>query len=92
MQSPAGSFDRRNLTVAIAQCNGDTGNSDLPILGFGCFFMLQKAHHKANAGETEIYGEFVTGCNAKGTSGPAPTNIPGPHRIQLYNDPDSKDS
>jgi len=89
---PKGAFDRRNLSVVIAQCDAapNTGNSDLPILGFGCFFLLQEVAQKGN--EAEIYGEFVTDCNAKGNAGPVPVDIPGPNKIQLYNDPDSKDS
>jgi hypothetical protein len=92
--SPAlgGAYDRRNMTVVIAACGAgnNTGQSTLPILGFGCFFLLQEVKQKGN--EAEMYGEFVADCDAKGTAGPVPTNIPGPHTIQLYNDPDSKDS
>jgi hypothetical protein len=87
---PVGIEGRRNLTVTIAQCDGDTGNSDLPILGFGCFFMLQEVKQKGN--EAEIYGEWVQNCDAKGNAGPDPTDVPGPQVIQLYNDVDSKDS
>ena len=92
--SPAlgGAYDRRNMTVTIAACGAgtNTGQAALPILGFGCFFLLQEVKQKGS--EAEMYGEFVADCDAKGTAGPAPTNLPGPHTIQLYNDPDSKDS
>ncbi len=87
-----GAYDRRNMAVVIADCGtgSNTGQSSLPILGFGCFFLLQEVKQKGN--EAEMYGEFVADCNAKGAAGPLPTNVPGPHTIQLYNDPDSKDS
>jgi len=92
--SPAsgGAFDRRNMSVVIANCaaNPNNGQSDLPVLGFGCFFLLQDVKQKGS--EAEMYGEFVADCDAKGTVGPSPTNIPGPYLIQLYKDPDSGDS
>jgi hypothetical protein len=84
-------FDRRNMPVYIADCSGsNTGATELPILGFACFFLLQKAVQKGNA--AELYGEFQDLCAGDGTSGPAPTTIPGPYRIQLYKDSDSIDS
>jgi hypothetical protein len=85
---PLGAFDRRNLAVVIANCDGkNTGQSDLPILGLGCFFLLQEA--KQQGVEAEIYGEFVEECDANGSFGPFPptTNV-GPTKIILYNDID----
>jgi hypothetical protein len=88
---PTGAFDRRTLPVFIADCSGvNNGQTDLPILGFGCFHLLQEVVQKGN--EAEIYGEFVDSCAAQGTSGPEPTTIPGPYIIQLYHDSDSIDS
>jgi hypothetical protein len=84
---PQGAFDRRNLTVIIADCTGtNNGQSDLPILGFGCYFLLQEVKQKGN--EAEMYGEFVEECDAVGAFGPNPTTEPGPFLIQLYDDPD----
>ena len=38
-----GAFDRRNLPVIIADCEGkNTGATSLPILGLACYFMLQE--------------------------------------------------
>jgi Flp pilus assembly protein TadG len=91
--SPLGpaAFDRRNMPVYIADCSGfNAGQTNLPVLGFGCFFLLQEAVQKGN--EAELYGEFQDVCTAEGTSGPEPTEIPGPYRIQLYKDSDSFDS
>lgn len=88
---PVGAFDRRNMAVTIADCSGtNSGATSLPILGFGCFFLLQEVKQKGN--EAEMYGEFVAECDAKGVSGPNPVDQPGPFIIQLYNDPDSSDS
>jgi hypothetical protein len=88
---PAGAFERRNLSVVIVDCEGiNNGQSDMPILGFACYFLLQRV--KQNGQEAEMYGEFVEECEAKGTAGPVPTTAQGPKRIQLYKDVDSRDS
>jgi hypothetical protein len=87
----SGAFERRLMPVPIADCTGiNNGQTDLPILGMGCYFLLQEAVHKGN--ENEIYGEFVADCPAGGMPGPNPTSIPGPHIIQLYRDFASNDS
>lgn len=91
--SPLGpaAFDRRNMPVYIADCSGfNAGQTSMPILGFGCFFLLQEAAQRGN--EAELYGQFLDLCAAEGTSGPEPTEMPGPYRIQLYKDSGSYDS
>lgn len=91
--SPVGpaAFDRRNMPVYIADCSGfNAGHTTMPVLGFACFFLLQEAEQKGN--EAELFGEFQELCSAEGTSGPEPTEIPGPYRIQLYKNSDSYDS
>jgi Flp pilus assembly protein TadG len=87
----AGAFQRRIMPVPIADCTGvNNGQSDLPMLGMGCYFLLQEADQQGiNA---EIYGEFVADCPAGGAPGPDPTSIPGPYLIQLYRDFQSGDS
>jgi len=88
---PTGTFDRRNLAVVIADCEGtNNGQSDLPILGLGCYFLLQEARQQGT--EAEIYGQFVEECDASGNVGQDPQDIPGPTIIQLYKDADSRDS
>ena len=88
---PQGAFDRRNLPIIIGNCTGsNNGQSTLPILGIGCFFMLQEVKQKGN--EAEIYGEFVDECNAIGGFGPWPNPNPGPTKLVLYNDIARKDS
>ena len=91
--SPAagGAFDRRNLPVVIADCEGtNSGRSDLPVLGVGCFFMVQEVRQQGT--EAEVYGEFVETCRGSGNPGPVPQGGPGPTTIQLYKDVDSRDS
>jgi Flp pilus assembly protein TadG len=86
-----GAPERRVLTVPIGDCSGsNNGNSDLPVLGFGCYFLLQPAVQKGN--ENYVYGEFIDGCVGDGNPGPEPSSAFGPYRIQLYNDVGSVDS
>jgi hypothetical protein len=91
--APAGpaAFERRIMPVPIADCTGtNNGQTDLPILGVGCYFLLQEAQQQGS--NSRIYGEFVADCAAGGTPGPSPTSIPGPLRIQLYRNFASRDS
>jgi len=84
-------FNRREMAIPIGDCTEATnGQGQLPLLGFGCFFLLQEAEQKGNA--SYIYGEFIEKCRAGGMPGPAPTTIPGPYIIQLYRDYRSIDS
>lgn len=86
-----GAYERREVAIAIGDCSSSTnGQGQLPLLGFGCFFLLQEAQQKGN--ESFIYGEFIEDCRSGGMPGPAPTTIPGPHIIQLYRDYGSSDS
>jgi len=89
--SMGGAFNRRNLSVVIADCEGKkTGQTDLPILGLGCYFMLQEV--KQSGTEAEVYGQFIEDCEASGNVGPNPVETEGPTKIQLYKDADSGDS
>jgi len=82
---------RRDMAIVIADCEGkNTGQTELPILGLGCYFILQEVSQKGN--ESEIYGEFVKTCSGSGNPGPVPANVPGPRTIQLYKDISSIDS
>lgn len=81
---------RRVLALPVANCTGDqTGQSTLDIIGFACYFMLQKI---GGGVDKNIYGQFVKGCLAGGSSGMDPGDGIGPYVIQLYKDPDSIDS
>lgn len=86
-----GAAGRRVLTVPIADCSGvNNGNSTLPVLGFGCYFLIQQAEQQGN--NNYVYGQFIEGCIGQGNPGPAPNPTWGPYRIQLYNDVGSNDS
>ncbi len=91
IQPPTSTFDRRTMPVIVADCSGiNNGQSDLPILGFSCFFLLQEATQKGS--DNFLYGEFAEECASQGVPGPAPGSAPGPHIIQLYRDYASTDS
>lgn len=78
-----GTFERRMLKIVIGQCSGtDGGQSSVPVLGFGCFFVLQPATQKGN--ESQIFGQFVKKCEGDNVSGPNPSQDVGPQIIQLY--------
>jgi hypothetical protein len=88
---PAGRYLRRELALPIGDCSGTTnGAGSVPVLGFGCFFLVQEARMKGN--ESEVYGQFIRDCNAGGLPGPAPGDGPGLYIIQLYKDPDSPEA
>lgn len=88
---PTGAYDRRTLPVIVADCtNAGGGAQDLPILSFGCFFLLQKSIQ--NGQQAEIFGEFAEECSTPGFAGPDPTTVPGPKIIQLYKDSDGNDA
>ncbi|WP_223513031.1 TadE/TadG family type IV pilus assembly protein [Pseudomonas sp. GL-B-19] len=79
----SGVFERRMLKIVIGQCSGtDSGQSSVPVLGFGCFFALQPATQKGN--ESQIFGQFVKNCEGDNVSGPNPSQDAGPQIIQLY--------
>jgi hypothetical protein len=86
-----GRFQRREAAVAIGDCTNTTsGQGQLPLLGWGCFFLLQEASQQGN--ESHVYGQFIDNCRAGGVPGPDPTVVPGPYIIQLYRDYNSSDS
>ncbi len=88
--------NRRLLIFPTINCDGDqTGQSTIDVTGFACFFMLQELEGGQADGAGKIIGEYVTNCEVNGTSGTTPgPGYTGPifYKIQLYNDPDSRDS
>ena len=77
--------------MPIARCDGaSSGQTTLDVVGFGCYFLLQRVVQKGN--EAQIFGQFIEGCTASGMPGPNPVAGPDPYVIQLYKDPDSGDS
>lgn len=88
---PTGQFLRREVAIPIGDCSTTTnGAGEVPVLGFGCYFLLQEAQQKGN--ESYVYGQFIEDCNAGGTPGPAPGDGPGLYIIQLYKDPGGADA
>ena len=88
---PTGQYMRREVAIPIGDCSGTiNGQGQVPVLGFGCYFLLQEAIQKGN--EAEIFGLFLDSCNAGGVPGPEPDSGPGLYIIQLYKDPDSPDA
>jgi len=91
MPQGPGVFNRRVLQVPVGNCTGTgNGNTTVPVIGFACFFLLQKEIQQGIS--SYIIGEFEGDCTVNGTPGPAPNSGPGPYIIQLYRDPGSGDS
>lgn len=92
----SGRFQRRVMALPIGDCSGTTqGQGEVPLLGYGCFFLLQELAQQGNI--SSVYGQFVEECTVTGNPGPQPGGDPGvsdagPHIIQLYEDPTSNDS
>jgi hypothetical protein len=92
---PIGHYLRREVALPIGDCSETTnGAGTVPVLGFGCYFLLQEAVQSGGPGgnESYVYGQFIDHCNAGGVPGPAPGDGPGLYVIQLYKDPDSPDA
>jgi hypothetical protein len=76
-----GAFERRVLKVVIGNCSGKIdGASSVPVLGFGCFFVIQPSTN----GDASIFGQFVKECEGDNVPGPTPSTDSGPQIIQLY--------
>src|SRR3990167_2414434 len=78
-----GAYERRMLNIVIGNCDGVSGGQvDVPVLDFGCFFLLQTV---AQSGvEAQVFGQFVKECEGDGVAGPVPSEDVGPNIIQLY--------
>ncbi len=81
--------ERRILAIPIADCSGnDSGRSTLPLAGFACMFMTREVAQGGPPATRGVYGEMLNrGCLASGVPGEDPGAGPGPHTIQLYQDP-----
>lgn len=78
-----GVFERRMLKIVIGNCTGeDGGSSSIPVLGFGCYFVVQPLD--AGGQDSEIFGQFVQECEGDNVAGPNPSTDSGPQIIQLY--------
>jgi Flp pilus assembly protein TadG len=91
---------RRILAVPFVDCSGvNQGQSSLPLVGLGCFFLLQPLQQGGPAGggnDSNVFAQFIGDCGAGGTPGPDPNPNPtentGIYKIVLHNDPLSPDS
>lgn len=81
--SCTGVAERRVLNVVIGDCAAVAGGgaTSVPVLGFGCFYLLQKVDQ---GGEKEVFGQFMQECEGSGYAGPTPADDAGPNIIQLY--------
>ena len=81
--SCSGVAERRVLNVVIGNCAEVAGGgaTSVPVLGFGCFYLLQKVEQ---SGEKEVFGQFMQECEGSGYAGPTPADDAGPQIIQLY--------
>ncbi|MDH4565901.1 pilus assembly protein [Pseudomonas sp. BN414] len=78
-----GVFERRMLKIVIGRCSGtDGGTASVPVLGFGCFFVLQPMDQQG--GSAWLLGQFVRECEGDDLPGPTPATEFGPQIIQLY--------
>ncbi len=84
-----GAFNRRTMAVPVGDCTNTTnGQGDVPLLGFLCYHMTQRAVQQGQ--QSQVYGQFIQdGCPVNGRPGPTPGTGPGPYIIQLYKDEDA---
>ncbi|MHC6528233.1 pilus assembly protein TadG-related protein [Vibrio sp. V39_P1S14PM300] len=80
----SGQAGRRILRIPIVNCTDAGGKTDLDVLGFGCFFLLQKVE---NSGQSSVFGQFLYDCPIKNGSTGIEASDVGLYRIQLYKDP-----
>ena len=67
----------------MGDCDGKSGGqTSVPVLGFGCFFVLQTVNQQGN--EAQIFGQFVQECEGSDYPGVTPADDAGPEVIQLY--------
>lgn len=87
---PSGVPRRRVLAVPIVDCATIVnGQGTLPVLDFGCFFLLQQVVQRGN--DNYVFSEYIGQCAAGGVPGPVPGPVGGPgiYKIVLHNDPAS---
>lgn len=78
-----GVFERRMLKIVVGRCSGtDGGTASVPVLGFGCFFVLQPMEQQG--GSAWLLGQFIQECEGDDLPGPNPATESGPQIIQLY--------
>jgi hypothetical protein len=77
-----GVAERRLLKIVVGNCDGVSGGqTSVPVLGYGCFFLLQTVSQQGN--QAQIFGQFVMDCAGDSVPGPVVDDV-GPKIIQLY--------
>jgi Flp pilus assembly protein TadG len=90
---PSGVARRREMAVPIVNCATIVnGQGTLPVLDFGCFFLMQRVVQRGN--DNYVFSQYIGQCAAGGAPGPVPGPVGGPgiYRIVLHDDPASPDS
>ena len=86
-----GRAERRVLAVPIGNCSAArAGRTEIPILGFGCYFMTQPT--QGTGQNNWVIGHLIEGCKVGGSPGENPGKVGGgysTYKIILYNDPDN---
>ncbi|MNF84781.1 hypothetical protein D3C84_671590 [compost metagenome] len=78
-----GVFERRMLKIVVGDCTDrQNGSTSIPVLGFGCYFVVQPMDKGGK--NSEIFGQFVKECEGDNVAGPSPSTDSGPQIIQLY--------
>ncbi|MNR08612.1 hypothetical protein D3C85_1247780 [compost metagenome] len=78
-----GVFERRMLKIVVGDCSErQNGSTSIPVLGFGCYFVVQPM--SSGGQNSEIFGQFVKECEGDNVAGPSPSTDSGPQIIQLY--------
>lgn len=81
---PNGVFERRVLKIVVGNCTGASGGTtSVPVLGFGCFFLVQSLPG-GQGNDAVVFGQFIRECEGDNVPGPDATGGSGPQVIQLY--------
>ncbi|EIK53755.1 Von Willebrand factor type A domain protein, associated with Flp pilus assembly [Stutzerimonas stutzeri TS44] len=79
-----GVFERRVLKIVVGNCTGSSGGqTSVPVLGFGCFFLVQPLPTGAG-NQAQIFGQFIRECEGDNVPDINPVDDGGPQIIQLY--------
>lgn len=79
-----GVFERRVLKIVVGNCTGSSGGqTSVPVLGFGCFFLVQPLPTGAG-NQAQIFGQFIRECEGDNVPDIDPVDDAGPQIIQLY--------
>ncbi|MCL7461217.1 TadE/TadG family type IV pilus assembly protein [Pseudomonas sp. NW5] len=77
-----GAYQRRILPIVLGDCTGKVaGKVEVPIVGFGCFYLVQDINNPS----APVFGQFVESCETtEGYPTINPSATSGPQVIQLF--------